>query len=89
MAPEVLEQDGTVGYDSKADIWSLGITALELANGTPPNSDLTAMKVTFLAERDIYERFTKLGAILVEISLIVECRFVIRLIFAHIERRLV
>ena len=52
MAPEVLEQDGTVGYDSKADIWSLGITALELANGTPPNSDLTAMKVTFLAERE-------------------------------------
>lgn len=49
MAPEVIQE---VGHDSLADIWSLGILTIEMAEGRPPHSELHPMRAIFKIASD-------------------------------------
>ncbi|XP_031437976.1 myosin-IIIb-like isoform X2 [Clupea harengus] len=53
MAPEVIacEQQYDYSYDVRCDVWSLGITAIELADGDPPLSEMHPVKALFKIPR--------------------------------------
>eukprot|EP01116_Phalansterium_solitarium_P020576 TRINITY_DN6116_c0_g1_i1.p1 TRINITY_DN6116_c0_g1~~TRINITY_DN6116_c0_g1_i1.p1 ORF type:complete len:766 (-),score=336.59 TRINITY_DN6116_c0_g1_i1:258-2555(-) len=46
LAPEVILNED--GYDAKVDVWSLGITCIEMADTVPPHAELDPMRVLFL-----------------------------------------
>jgi serine/threonine kinase 4 len=48
MSPEVLLKSE---YNKKTDIWSLGITAIEMAEGDPPYSDINYYRAMFIIPR--------------------------------------
>lgn len=45
MAPEVIRESH---YDGRADVWSLGITAIEMAEGSPPHANLHPLRAIFV-----------------------------------------
>ena len=55
MSPEVLTKSQ---YNKKTDIWSLGITAIEMAEGDPPYSNINYVKAMLLIPIKPAQRLT-------------------------------
>ncbi|XP_029567535.1 mitogen-activated protein kinase kinase kinase kinase 4 isoform X10 [Salmo trutta] len=54
MAPEVIacDENPDATYDYRSDLWSTGITAIEMAEGAPPLCDMHPMRALFLIPRN-------------------------------------
>ncbi|XP_033953602.1 mitogen-activated protein kinase kinase kinase kinase 5-like isoform X2 [Pseudochaenichthys georgianus] len=55
MAPEVAAVEIKGGYNELCDIWSVGITAIELAELQPPMFDVHPLRVLFLMSKSGYQ----------------------------------
>lgn len=58
IAPEILSSEQP-GYNYKADIWSIGISVIEMAEGKPPYFDEHPMRVLFFIPTKPAPRFTR------------------------------
>jgi len=58
MAPEVIacDENPDATYDNRSDLWSLGITAIEMAEAQPPLCDMHPMRALFLIPRNVPPR---------------------------------
>lgn len=56
MAPEIVLQ---TGYSYNADVWSLGITLIEMNDGNPPFSRIDAVRAMFIAQRRPAPKFMR------------------------------
>lgn len=48
------EQQVDTTYDARCDVWSVGITAIELSDGDPPLADLHPMRALFKIPRYVF-----------------------------------
>ena len=56
MSPEVLSNSE---YNKKTDIWSLGITAIEMAEGNPPYAHINYMRAMFVIQKKPAQSLTQ------------------------------